>query len=291
MAEDQHLGAGQASIPGLSSDDIIPTIYEGGFKTWEGAIDLANYLLRRGTILDSKARDLHIIEVAFPLHRVPNFCALELTRCQLGVGTGLPTIALLHHWLQLPDLPTKDAASGLHLTLADYNQSVLELATIPNLFLTVSLSLHPSTSSQEVDVSPEIINEFTNELVSHGVSVSAISGSWSSEFSALLPPLAHEGGQTETLVLASETIYSPATLHAFTTTMLGILDGAKEAGCKARALVAAKMVYFGLGGGVDEFLVILRQLGGDAKVVWQSEGAGVGRLILEVTKVDRWQKI
>lgn len=42
-----------------------------------------------------------------------------------------------------------------------------------------------------------------------------------------------------------------------------------------------------MGGGVDEFLEVLVARGGTGKVVWESVGGGVGRLILEVrTAVD-----
>lgn len=42
MAEDPS--SGREPIAGLSDDDIEPYIYEGGFKTWECSVDLANYL-------------------------------------------------------------------------------------------------------------------------------------------------------------------------------------------------------------------------------------------------------
>lgn len=42
MAEDTNLDEVGA---GLSADDIKPKVYEGGFKTWECSVDLANYLL------------------------------------------------------------------------------------------------------------------------------------------------------------------------------------------------------------------------------------------------------
>ena len=61
------MGDGQSAVPGLSADDISPTIYEGGFKTWECAVDLANYLLRNDPILDGMGHDLHIIEVKLPM--------------------------------------------------------------------------------------------------------------------------------------------------------------------------------------------------------------------------------
>lgn len=47
--------------------------------------------------------------------------------------------------------------------------------------------------------------------------------------------------------------------------------------------MAAKRFYFGVGGGVDDFIVALPQHGLVARVVWETEGEGVGRVILEVT--------
>jgi len=42
MAEDSS--SGRDPIAGLSDNDIKPYVYEGGFKTWECSVDLANYL-------------------------------------------------------------------------------------------------------------------------------------------------------------------------------------------------------------------------------------------------------
>ena len=62
MAEDEITGA--ANVPGLSSDDIIPQIYEGGFKSWECSIDLAKYLLDTRQQLGHSWSNLTIVEVS-----------------------------------------------------------------------------------------------------------------------------------------------------------------------------------------------------------------------------------
>lgn len=63
MAEDT---SEQSCAVGLSTDDITPNVYEGGFKTWECSIDLANYIL---TLLCTRTYPLdgqrHFIEVQF----------------------------------------------------------------------------------------------------------------------------------------------------------------------------------------------------------------------------------
>ena len=64
MAEDSLTNPSKVPIPGLATDDINPNIYEGGFKTWECAVDLATYLLHRsqlGSILTNEY--MRVIEV------------------------------------------------------------------------------------------------------------------------------------------------------------------------------------------------------------------------------------
>lgn len=72
MAEDA--GFERSSVMGLSADDIMPRIYEGGFKTWECSVDLARYLAGRADIIDSvRCQQLHVIEV-----RVTLVCCLAI---------------------------------------------------------------------------------------------------------------------------------------------------------------------------------------------------------------------
>lgn len=49
MAEDSTLD--DSSAAGLSTDDIKPNVYEGGFKTWECSVDLAKYLATQSEYL------------------------------------------------------------------------------------------------------------------------------------------------------------------------------------------------------------------------------------------------
>lgn len=81
------------------------------------------------------------------------------------------------------------------------------------------------------------------------------------------------------LVLASETIYSPATTGLFTDVLLGAL---KKVG---RGLVAAKQIYFGVGGNVVDFVsgVEGREAGWVCKIVREENRVGVGRSIVEVS--------
>lgn len=176
---------------------------------------------------------------------------------------------------------------GIQLTVTDYNPSVLHLSTIPNLLLGWATSLDiQSPCSGDLEVTQDLQQRFTDSLNHLGINISAISGGWSSDLVDLVlrhhPPPKGRIIPCDTLILASETIYSPSTIRLFTSTLLELLKATEERGCGSTALIAAKKVYFGVGGGVDEFLTVLDEMGGQASVVWENGGEGVGRVILEV---------
>jgi protein-histidine N-methyltransferase len=133
-----------------------------------------------------------------------------------------------------------------------------------------------------LDITPELIEEFKAHLEERGISIEFVSGAWSPEFVDLV--FSSGDVSRKTLILASETIYSPASLTAFSETLSALLRRSSTASTKSRALVAAKKVYFGVGGGVDEFLAVLNsvwtnELDVQQKLNVQSEG--VGRVVLE----------
>lgn len=62
MAEDGTLSG--EPVAGLSTDDIVPNLYEGGFKTWECSVDLAEYVCSDfDSQNDSARKDLSVVEV------------------------------------------------------------------------------------------------------------------------------------------------------------------------------------------------------------------------------------
>jgi protein-histidine N-methyltransferase len=61
MAEDSADHENEELISGLEKGDIKPNFYEGGFKTWECALDLARLVLSED--LSHQDADQHIIEV------------------------------------------------------------------------------------------------------------------------------------------------------------------------------------------------------------------------------------
>ncbi|KAK7550575.1 hypothetical protein IWX49DRAFT_534807 [Phyllosticta citricarpa] len=273
MAEDDADSSSATAPTGLDDSDIKTNVYEGGYKSWECSIDLAKLLLDRGPRkdIDDLCRVDHVIE--------------------LGCGTAIPTLILFHYALT-QSLP-------LYFTLADYNASVLRLVTLPNLILTWASTLdsskptaapfsedspNPFHDSEEdhgdLYITPELTSAFLGALSACPLTLSFISGSWAPADTFLdLTPSAE---QMNTLILASETIYSPAALRAFTETCVGLLKRVRL----GKAMVAAKKFYFGVGGGVDAFKEECAARGAVAAEIENSgvemgEG-GVRRCLLEV---------
>lgn len=85
-----------------------------------------------------------------------------------------------------------------------------------------------------------------------------------------------------TLVLAAETIYSPAATTAFVGLLIELLKRVKM----AKAVVAAKRIYFGVGGSVDLMKETCAEKGAVAYEVENSGvvgmDSGVGRALVEV---------
>lgn len=69
MAEDTPDENNEELIAGLEKGDIKPNFYEGGFKTWECAVDLAKVLVDADELgVSTSAGDRHIIEVCSPTY-------------------------------------------------------------------------------------------------------------------------------------------------------------------------------------------------------------------------------
>ncbi|KAF2638420.1 hypothetical protein P280DRAFT_84017 [Massarina eburnea CBS 473.64] len=236
MAEDD--GTTTNALSGLDSSDLLPNTYEGGYKTWECSIDLVRYLLDRGPRkdLDDLVRVNHVVE--------------------LGCGSALPSLLLFQYAL-------KNGLVGMYFTLTDYNVDVLRLVTVPNLVLAWAGTLDESQSKEifgeagnplvngeangDFYLSPEVLNAFKNKLTEQGITLTLFSGSWT-PIPTLLD-LIPSSPDLNTFILGSETIYSPASLAAFTEAITALMKRVKT----GKTIVAAKRVYFGVGGSVDGF--------------------------------------
>lgn len=139
--------------------------------------------------------------------------------------------------------------------------------------------MHRTTTTWEaegdLEVTEFVIGEFIADLKNLGITIDFISGGWGEDMLGLL-------SSPYDLVLASETIYSPATTGLFTGVLLGSLK--KESG---KGLVAAKQIYFGVGGGVADFVGMVKGRSGggwETRVVREERDVGVGRSVLEVSR-------
>ena len=121
-------------------------------------------------------------------------------------------------------------------TLCDYNLDVLSHASIPNLLLAFAAQhpdLQPFPEEDSLEIPASLKTAFTTELASSETSINGIGGAWSGKFCELIKGAQERrrlGGITEaprrprhTLILASETLYSPASLPAFTDTLMSLL--------------------------------------------------------------------
>lgn len=236
-----------------TNQDIQTSTYEGGLKIWECTIDLVRYL------------DAHVVP-----------CIDKYTTIlEMGCGAGWPSAYLFAKLLRLSDndlIQNNRDRSPTTLILADYNKTVLKLGTIMNLLLTWRLVTQTADDEGEVDLTLELMNEFVQDLKRRSIELKFISGGWSPQFVDLVGPSKCD------LILASETVYSPDSIPAFTKTLLDTLNPTT-----GQALVASKMVYFGVGGGVAEFSNNLTALGAYAETV-SEDREGVGRVILRVNK-------
>ena len=151
--------------------------------------------------------------------------------------------------------------------------------------------VHATISSPgELPITKALITAFCSSLKVYGVTLRFFSGSWGSF------DMEHSGGRYN-VVLTSETIYKTESLSPLIALMRGSCGyggSTNEEGqspcmepsifpsSRYLCLVAAKVLYFGVGGGVSEFTRAVESLGrGRVKTVWKRE-VGVGRRIMQV---------
>ena len=157
-------------------------------------------------------------------------------------------------------------------------------------------SIYSSSSlgaEMDVEISPELLEAFCSSLRSLNIDLRFFTGSWESLLQNKTSIL-HIKPRPYDVVLTSETIYRQASLKS----LIGVLSsavgsppftddarldkGADDEGNGPWCLVAAKVMYFGVGGGVNEFLRAVEGKG-QVETVWEQKG-GVGRVIMRV----RW---
>ncbi|PMB66547.1 Histidine protein methyltransferase 1 [Beauveria bassiana] len=200
-------------------------------------------------------------------------------------------------WESSVDLVKVLAAQGKVSTAEQLPMRIIELVTLPNFILAWALSCREHTPAlinafsldDELELLPEVVAAFQSHLVANRIALTFISGAWSPRFIELvyngIPNDATDSAAAAaTLLLGAETIYSPFALQAFTEATFCILqrEGAKYSTSRAVALVAAKKLYFGVGGSLDDFVDQARGRGGDVTIL-REETDGVRRGVVKCT--------
>ena len=172
--------------------------------------------------------------------------------------------------------------------LADYNDSVLQLVTLPNILLTWAANTEAldhdisdldENAQGDLELTPSTKQRFTEDMRRKNINFVFLSGPWSPDLAKCVP---QSGAESGTLVLAAETIYSPASTTTFVELLITLLERVKM----AKAMIAAKRVYFGVGGSVDGLKEACRDKGAVAYEI-ENHGvpgmdSGVGRALIEV---------
>ena len=186
----------------------------------------------------------------------------------------------------------------MYFTLTDYNADVLRLVTLPNLVLAWVAALEDGERKAvlslggeeaegegeaememegELKITPQLLEAFKKSLAERGITLTLISGSWTpiGELLSLIPSTP----ELNTFILGSETIYSPASLQAFTDAIVGLMGRVRL----GKTVVAAKRVYFGVGGSVDGFRDECARRGCvGVEVEFEGLEEGVRRCLVEV---------
>ena len=199
---------------------------------------------------------------------------------QLGAGSAIPTLVLFQHAL-LNAIP-------LTFVLADYNDVVLRLITLPNILLTWAASTEyhdfPTPNIDgftpgDLELSSQVIDRFVAEMKCKNINFVFLSGPWSPKLASFIPESGLEAG---CLILGSETIYSATSTRAFVEILIILLRRVKM----AKAMIGAKRFYFGVGGSVDGLKEACREQGAVAYEI-ENHGVpgmdgGVPRALIEV---------
>ncbi|KAF8156919.1 hypothetical protein B0H34DRAFT_711194 [Crassisporium funariophilum] len=279
--------------------DLVPGVYEGGLKTWECSLDLVDYLdSSKDTVNDEGFRGKAMLE--------------------LGCGTGVPTLYILREIFSsiAPRTAVNETSSPTRIHLQDYNSSVLQLVTLPNILLTWYTSPSSDTyrasmndpeiapildlsTPGELPITAELKSAFLTSIRALDLSLRFFSGSWNT-----FKPDETIGIDGYNLLLTSETIYRTESLGP-------LLDLMQTACSRDRhihldelissqlsidpqssgvplvkpsahsCLVAAKVLYFGVGGGISDFLKSVEERKGRVETVLE-RNVGVGRKVMSV---------
>jgi protein-histidine N-methyltransferase len=166
---------------------------------------------------------------------------------------------------------------------------LLDTSTASELHRDPEVALVDPSVPGEVELTPELRSAFLQSLATRKISLRFFAGGWTS-FSDL------SKGTSYDLILSSETIYEvaalPTLVKLFRSSMSGPVNQEENRSLESltegltistesRCLVAAKVLYFGVGGGIPDFKRAVEGTGGKVQTIWERK-VGVGRQIMSV---------
>eukprot|EP00197_Chlamydomonas_leiostraca_P003855 CAMPEP_0202868586 /NCGR_PEP_ID=MMETSP1391-20130828/10959_1 /ASSEMBLY_ACC=CAM_ASM_000867 /TAXON_ID=1034604 /ORGANISM="Chlamydomonas leiostraca, Strain SAG 11-49" /LENGTH=350 /DNA_ID=CAMNT_0049548771 /DNA_START=120 /DNA_END=1172 /DNA_ORIENTATION=+ len=96
----------------IATSDLVPEVYEGGFKLWEGAVDMCRYMIQKYKLTPES-----LITSASEGSKQPPLQGKRVL--ELGCGHGIPGILAM--------------MAGAEVHFQDFNKEVLTELTIPNV--------------------------------------------------------------------------------------------------------------------------------------------------------------
>ncbi|KAI0777357.1 hypothetical protein BD413DRAFT_490424 [Trametes elegans] len=314
--EDVSREGGRSELDFLDApSDLVPGVYEGGLKTWECSLDLVDCLdmiyetetasnLKGKRVIElgcgTSIPSLYLLQAIFAAPPSPennvHIHLQDYNELVLRLIT-LPNVILA--WYMSPaSLPFRSSNPTAPKEKTDSPDADVDVESEP-------LPPADATEPGEMPITPALTAAFLESLHAYGVHLNFFSGAWSSF------DVARAGGPYH-LVLTSETIYRPDSLPSLVSLLRrasavpvpeaesALAEETARLSLAADAvgvrrlrhapylcLVAAKLVYFGVGGGVSEFVqAVERPAGGErargeVRTVWERIH-GVKRSVLQV---------
>lgn len=224
-----------------STTDLIPGVYEGGLKVWECSVDLCRFLA--SIIEKTRHTDMEIDdkEETPNLDSVTQAVKLSISQggstVELGCGHGLPGCLILRENIRDNMQCVNDTSSQSSIVVfADFNDFVLQHATIPNAQINVSgLQRSDGSSIDEYSTARTLLKQAV-----------FVGGDWMGLSAKLASESSIKSDGRFDLILAAETTYTTESCNDTAFLMAKHLKIDTGVG-----LIATKRFYFGVGGGSD----------------------------------------
>lgn len=237
----------------ILANDLISSVYEGGFKIWECTEDLMKYLSESGDCKRIKGK----------------------TVIDIGCGVGLLGVYALKF------------CHADFVTFQDFNKNVILDATGPTALINTQSGRdgensptngqddHIANGETEVDAYMKNFNDCPKLAETASSKMDFIAGDWSE----LQNPLTNLVKHTQyDVVLSSETIYNEGNYDALHDYLKAVTK------INSVILMSAKSHYFGVGGGVNSWIDFVKRKGVFTVDIVKDVEANLRRHILRLNR-------